>query len=128
MIVDDFAAIVDRISRLLGSLSTIDVIEHVRTTNNIEESVTAFQPHIIISDLHVGEGATIMAGLNAISRIKAVDSSAQVIVFTNFTDPGYRSLSFANGANYFLDKAFDSDQLVAIVLRIYDKINSQNPQ
>ncbi|HEY0744800.1 MAG TPA: response regulator transcription factor [Chryseosolibacter sp.] len=122
LIIDDFSAIIDRISRLLNPSPWLE-IANLKTTRDLEESVSVLQPHVVIMDLHVGNGATILEGVEAISRIKQSLPNVKVIVFTNFADNRYRELSFSNGADYFLDKAFDSDRLPEIILRIHNNIH-----
>lgn len=122
LIIDDFSAIIDRISRLLNPSQGLE-IANLKTTRDVEESVSILQPDVIIMDLHVGNGATILEGVDAISRIKQSLPDVKVIVFTNFADNRYRELSFAKGADYFLDKAFESDRLPEIILRIHNNVH-----
>jgi two-component system capsular synthesis response regulator RcsB len=123
LIVDDFPAIIDRITRLLSPSALMQVVGNVTSTTNVEESVSVFQPHVVIMDLHVGHGATITHGIEAIARVKRAYPYVKVVVFTNFADVQYRKLSLAKGADFFLDKAFDSDRLIDVMYKIYQDIN-----
>lgn len=122
LIIDDFSAIIDRVSRLLNPSPWLE-IANLKTTRDVEESISVLQPHIVIMDLHVGYGATILQGADAISRIKRAQPEVKVIVFTNFADNRYRELSIAKGADYFLDKAFESDRLPEIISRLHNTIH-----
>lgn len=125
LIIDDFSAIVDRISRLLNLSALVGAIGNLKSVNNLEQSISEFQPDVIIMDLHVGFGATILQGIEAITQIKRAQPEVKIVVFTNFTDPRYRELSMSRGADFFLDKAFESDRLLDTVTSIYKNINSK---
>lgn len=127
LIVDDFPTISDRISRLLSPLGLLDQVVHVRTLRGIEQPVLSLQPHIVVMDLHVGNDSTLAEGIEAISTIKATMPNIKLVVFTNFVGIRYRQLSEGRGADFFLDKTFESEQLIDIVITIFKTINSHKP-
>lgn len=77
---------------------------------NVEEAIYGIlktKPDIVILDIQMPGGS----GIDVLKEIKNKMPETKFIVFTNYTMPQYREKCIALGAEYFLDKSFDFNQV-----------------
>lgn len=119
-IVEDSEIISQRIKRLL---SAIEGIEIAGVSEDFEEaliSIKNLQPEVIILDISVGKSK----GLNTIQDIKNVHPQTKIIMFTNFNFNNYKEISFEYGADYYLDKSNEFQNLPDVIEELKKKHNS----
>jgi len=68
-------------------------------------------PDIVIIDLILKQGI----GFNVLRRIAEMEPKPTAIVLTNFALPNYKQYALLSGAEYFLDKARDLEQLPSLI-------------
>jgi len=74
------------------------------------EDIQRLRPEVAIVDLRMpGDG------MHLVRQLKAGSTMPIVIVLTNYSSPPYRSRSLEAGADYFLDKSTDQDELLRIL-------------
>ena len=56
-------------------------------------------------------------GIDVLENIKQNDSALMVIVLTNYPYPGYRQKCLQAGADFFLDKSTEFDQIPELLAR-----------
>jgi DNA-binding response OmpR family regulator len=116
LIVDDDAAITQQ---LFWTLS--DEYE-VMTANDLASAVrraTIYEPVVSILDLHLPPVPdTPEVGMRILGYLKDRLPHSKVLVISSAADEQMRVACFANGADEFLDKPFEIDQLLAVVRRI----------
>ena len=66
---------------------------------------------VVILDIHMPEGN----GLDVLHTIKQDGVGRMVIILTNYPYPGYRQKCLQAGADFFLDKSAEFDQIPALV-------------
>ena len=69
------------------------------------------RPDIIIIDLVLKKGN----GFNVLRCITDMEPKPTAIVLTNFSLPKYKQYALLNGAEYFLDKASDLENLPSLI-------------
>jgi len=72
--------------------------------------IQRLRPEVVIVDLRMpGDG------MHLVRQLKAGSTMPIVIVLTNYSSPPYRSRSLEAGADCFLDKSTDQDELLRIL-------------
>ncbi|HEV7842467.1 MAG TPA: response regulator [Pyrinomonadaceae bacterium] len=116
LIVDDDAAITQQLFWTL--CDEYDVM----TANDLATAVrraTIYEPAVSILDLHLPPVLdSPEVGLRILGYLKDRLPHSKVLVISSAADEEMRVACFANGADEFLDKPFEIDQLLAVVRRI----------
>jgi two-component system, NarL family, response regulator DevR len=68
----------------------------------------------LVADLELSPGN----GIGVIKHLRQLNQDTPIVVLTNYNLPSVREYSLAAGANYFLDKMREIDQLIPILLAI----------
>lgn len=113
LMVDDSDFIRERLLLLLAELKSIG---GTKTAKSAEEGMQllheGYKPDIILLDIN-------LPGKNGLQMLKDIrkmeDFSPIVIILTNNTVSGYKAECLRHGANYFLDKARDFQQIPSII-------------
>lgn len=111
LIVDDFPLIIDR---LLVLLTHLDNIESVISAGDFGQAISLlieFKPEISILDIHLPD----KSGIELLRHIKKSQPNTIVIMLTNETGEYYRKLCQSLGADYFIDKSNEFDQVPLII-------------
>ena len=116
LIVDDDAAITQQL------FWTLCEEYEVMTAHDLASAVrraTIYEPAISILDLHLPPmTGSPEVGLRILGYLKDRLPHSKVLVISSAADEEMRVACFANGADEFLDKPFEIDQLLAVVRRI----------
>ena len=95
---------------LVTMLEELDGIEIVGQAENVAEAISAIRilkPDAVILDIRMPGGS----GIDVLQNIKQDDSAVLVIVLTNYPYPVYRQKCLQAGADFFLDKSTEFDQI-----------------
>ena len=117
IIVDDFKIIVERLMRVLENIPDVSIAgssHHAETVWNLIESS---EPHVVIMDINL-RFAEPRHGIAFLRRLKEKCPHIKVIVFTNYVDTGYRELCALHGADFFFDKASESELVIDAIKHI----------
>lgn len=116
LIIDDDIAVTQQ---LFWTLS--DEYE-VMTANDLQSAVrraTIYEPSVSIVDLHLPPAVdSPEVGLRILGYLKDRLPHSKVLIISSTTDVKMQEACFANGADEFLDKPFDVEQLLAAMRRI----------
>lgn len=117
LIVDDNKNFVDR---MIGLLNEIDNIGYINVANDYNEAcrLMACDYHeVVVLDINLPG----KSGLELLKVIKENTPVCEVIMITNHADEYYRQQCNALGADHFLDKTIEFDQVPEIInKRIFD--------
>jgi DNA-binding NarL/FixJ family response regulator len=111
-IADDSSLILERLAALITELETVDLVGQAEDGTAALEAVRRLKPDVAILDIR-------MPGLNCLQVVKGVKREANapiVIILTAFPYPQYRRRYLAAGAEYFLDKIVDFDNIGQLLL------------
>jgi two-component system, OmpR family, response regulator len=111
LVVEDSVLTAEQIKEVLQQATVPIDIKVVHTQTDALSHGKAFSPDVIVLDLLLREGT----GFTVLKEFSASKPKPAILVFTNYALPNYRNFALLTGANYFLDKAKDSDQLPTIV-------------
>lgn len=115
LIVDDDDAITQQLFWTLSD--EYDVV----TANDLQTAVrraTVYQPRVSILDLNFPPDNSPVVGLKILEYIKSHVPTAKVLVMTAEAGMEMRKTCYAVGADEFLDKPFDVEQLLRTVRRL----------
>ena len=112
LVVDDSPTIRSRIVALLREVPGVEATEADGGQEAIER-VRASAFDVVVLDLHMPG----RSGLDVLPEIKAEPRPPRVIVFTSHPTELHRRQCLALGADHFLDKSREFQQLVDVLVR-----------
>ena len=110
-IVEDSPAVRDSLVDLLKSLDGVRVVGVADSPIAAIEGIFASRPAGVILDFQLIGGTA----LDVLRGIRQQLPDVVVIVLTNFPSPGYRRACMNAGANWFLDKSTQFEEMRKIV-------------
>lgn len=81
---------------------------------HIEEQVKNFSPDVILMDIDL----PVINGIEAVKKIRAFNSSVQIIMLTIFDDDEHVFNALSAGANGYLLKKYISDKLIVSIIDV----------
>lgn len=109
-IADDSSLIRERVASMLGA-SAMTIVGQAETPQDSIEGILAVYPDVVVLDVQLEGGS----GLQVLRAIRHAAPSIAFVVFSNSSDPGYRKRYLGAGADGFLDKTHEFDQLAQAV-------------
>ena len=110
-IADDSPLIRKRVASMLGA-SAMTIVGQAETPQDSIEGILAAYPDVVVLDVQL-EGE---AGLQVLRAIRQAAPNIAFVVFSNSSDPSYRKCYLGAGAEGFLDKTHEFDQLAQAVV------------
>lgn len=110
-IVDDSAAIRERLRDMLERIPNVEFTGEADNENEALQKISRFRPDVVILDFSSAKGNS----LSLMYRIKLQSLETRVIVLTNNVYPQYRKKCMEEGADYFMDKSRDIDELARLL-------------
>lgn len=107
---DDSALIRDRVAAMLAARA-MDVVGHAETPQGSIDGILAMHPDVVVLDVQLEGGS----GLEVLRAVRQVDPRIAFVVFSNNAGPAYRKRYLGEGAQRFLDKTTEFDQLVLAI-------------
>jgi CheY-like chemotaxis protein len=118
LIVDDSVLLQERLSHLITELTGIMDIESAGDVPEAIEAIKQGNPDAVILDFHLPGGN----GIDVLKAVQVKDQIPVFIVFTNNPYPRLRRYCLAAGADFFLDKSFDHNELFGLLKKLKEKI------
>ena len=115
-IAEDSPKVVERLTDLLEQVGELEVIGHAADVREAAECIRRLRPDVVILDLRMTNGN----GIDVLKTIKITRPETKVIIFSNFSDAQYRKRLLDTGADAFLDKSSDFNQIPGIVLKLVE--------
>ena len=110
-IAEDSALIVERVSDLLSDIRGIELVGWAANVPAAAMAIEQLNPDAVILDLKMPGGS----GLDLLLALKKQKPATIVIVFTALASPQVRQRCNESGANFFLDKSADFEELPSIL-------------
>lgn len=100
-------------TRLASMMAAHDmaIVGEAETAEGSIEGILAARPDVVVLDVQLLGGT----GLQVLRAVRAADPAIAFVVFSNNADPAYRKRYLGEGADRFLDKTTEFDQLVDAV-------------
>lgn len=117
LLADDHSLIRQGIEFLLEELFMEHVVFHASNLHQMLEVIKINPIHIAIIDAHFPDGNS----LNVLPEIKKIRSETKILIFTG-VDESTHSLKFINaGANGFLSKLSEEEEIKRAILKMKDE-------
>jgi DNA-binding NarL/FixJ family response regulator len=114
MIVDDSAIVRQRLAEMLAHVAHVTVAGEAGSVAEALERIPRFRPDVVVLDLHLPDGD----GVVVLESVKRAVPAPVVVMLSNYSDDFYRTWCEAAGADFFLDKAKQFDELPGILNRV----------
>jgi DNA-binding NarL/FixJ family response regulator len=113
-IADDSLIVREHLVTMLDELAGIEVVGQAENVAQAIRMIRDIHPDAVILDIRMPGGS----GLDVLRNIKKMEAGPMVIILTNYPYPGYRQKCLQAGADFFLDKSAEFDQIPALVERL----------
>ncbi len=111
LIADDSPLVRERLAELVSAVGGVAVVGQTEDACGTIRAIRRLRPDVAILDIRLAEGT----GLQVLETVKAGESPPVVIMLTAFPYPQYRQRCLEAGAEYFLDKATEFDQIAEVL-------------
>jgi two-component system response regulator DesR len=111
-LVDDSALIRERICGLLA-VGHITVVGHAESPQSAIDGILASCPDVVVLDVQLDGGS----GLQVLRAVRNAAPDIAFVVFSGNSGPAYRKRYLGAGAETFLDKSTQFDQLAQAVTK-----------
>jgi len=111
LIVDDSPVVRERLTALLAELEGVEVVGQAQDVVGAVAAIRALRPDVVTLDIRMPGGN----GIEALAEVKKVQPAPIVIMLTNYPYPQYRKKCLDAGADYFLDKSTEFEQVAQIL-------------
>jgi DNA-binding NarL/FixJ family response regulator len=109
---DDSSLIRERVAGLLDS-QDVTVVGHAETPQFAIDAILATHPDVVVLDVQLDGGT----GLQVLRAVRRAAPDIAFVVFSNHSDAAYRKRYLGEGAQAFLDKSTEFDQLARAVIQ-----------
>ena len=120
-VADDSLIIREHLVTMLEELIDVEIVGQAGTVAEAINAIEKLQPDVVILDIRLPDGS----GIDVLQTIKQDEPAPVVIVLTNYTYPAYRQKCLRAGADFFLDKSTEFDQIPGLFVR-FKRNNSQS--
>jgi DNA-binding NarL/FixJ family response regulator len=111
LVVEDSELIRTRLVSILAGVSGVEVVGHAESAADAIASIQTAKPDVVVLDIKLKAGS----GIDVLKTIKRGAPAMRVIVLTNYATEEYRKKCLEAGAEYFLDKTNEFEQLRPII-------------
>jgi DNA-binding NarL/FixJ family response regulator len=106
-IADDSLIVREHLVTMLDELAGIKVVGQAENVAEAISGIRILQPDVVILDIRMPGGN----GIDVLQTIKQDEVAPMVIILTNYPYPAYRQKCLQAGADFFLDKSTEFDQI-----------------
>jgi DNA-binding NarL/FixJ family response regulator len=107
-IVDDSEPLRERLVKMLSEIDGVEIVGQAGNAAEAIEGIRNLKPKIVILDVQMPGGN----GFKVLKAIKKGKNPPLILMFTNHDYPQYRKKCMQLGADFFLDKTKDFDNLI----------------
>lgn len=115
VIAEDHSMIREGLKRLLEFEPDIRVVDGFADGKSLVDNYLAIKPDVVLMDINM----PVLNGLEALSKIKAMDNNAKVVVLTIHHDKEYLFRALDLGASGFILKDADAKVLIDAIRNVY---------
>lgn len=114
LLVEDSPRLLERMRELIDDIEGVHVVGTADTQQDAVNQAREHQPDVLLLDLQLKQGT----GFEVIRQLRGNQFNPVTIIMTNYALPEYRRLATELGAQHFLDKTSEFDQLPALLRQI----------
>lgn len=117
-VVEDSAAVRERLVEMIDDLEDAEVVGEADSFANAVAGIRNTSPDVAILDIRLADDTG--TGIDVLQEARKILPSLRAIVMSNFATPQFAKASADAGAEYFLDKSQDFEQIPEILRRMGD--------
>jgi DNA-binding NarL/FixJ family response regulator len=110
-IVDDSAMVRVRLAQMLLTDLGVTVVGQAGTVAAALQEIPRLQPEFVLLDIQLPDGD----GISVLKAVKRMRPTPAVVMVTNYTDEYYRQQCEVAGADFFLDKSKQFDEIPGLL-------------
>jgi len=114
LIADDSLIVREHLVTMFDELAGVEVVGQAENVAEAISAIGQLQPDVVILDIRMPGGS----GIDVLRHIKQDEAAPMVIILTNYPYPGYRQKCLQAGADFFLDKSTEFDQIPNLFERV----------
>ncbi|MCW2925910.1 MAG: two component transcriptional regulator, LuxR family [Thermoleophilia bacterium] len=114
MVVEDFPIFRDAISRALQHDQRIELLGAHATARELLDAIVMDRVEALLLDLHLPD----MEGITLIQRVRQASPATRIVVFTASEQPRQVRAALAAGANGYVVKRQDSEQVIEALVAV----------
>jgi DNA-binding NarL/FixJ family response regulator len=111
VIADDSSLMRDRIKSLLNNINNISMVYEAKNGLEALQLIMEKEPDLAILDIRMPE----MNGIEVLIKIRELKMKTKVCILTSYPYPQYRKRCLEAGADYFLSKTEDFEQIEIVI-------------
>jgi len=111
MLAEDSEIIRDRLVEMLQEGGGVDLVGVACDAPEASALFFAVRPDAVVLDIQMPGGS----GIDVLEKIRYVDRSCVVIMLTSYNFPDLRRRCLEGGADFFLDKATEFEQVLDVL-------------
>ncbi len=115
VLAEDQAMVLGALAALLEYEGDIQVVAQAADGTAALEAVTELRPDVLVTDIEMPG----MTGLELAAAVRTRNLAVRVVVLTTFARPGYLRQALDAGANAYLLKAAQADELAEAIRRVH---------
>jgi DNA-binding NarL/FixJ family response regulator len=112
-IADDSLIVREHLVTMLDELAGTEIVGQAENVTEAISTIRKLLPDVVILDIRMPGGS----GVDVLKNIKQDEIAPIVIILTNYPYPGYRRKCLQAGADFFLDKSTEFDQIPGLIKR-----------
>ena len=113
-IADDSLVVRERLVAMLSELAGTKVVGQAGNVSTAISQIRRLKPDVVILDIKMPGGS----GIDVLQNVKQAEIAPLVIILTNYPFAGYRHKCLQAGADFFLDKTTEFDQIPTLVEKL----------
>jgi DNA-binding NarL/FixJ family response regulator len=110
-IVDDAPAVLERLREFVDTIPGTTVVGDAATPEAAIDGIRRTEPACVLLDYQL-EGGT---GVDVLRALRTQTPATVFIVLTNHSDPQYRRVCLAAGADHFFDKTTEFERVASVI-------------
>lgn len=107
LIADDSSLVRRNVRRLLSTIPGVSAFSEADSVSSTIRAIEEASPDAVILDLHFPDGS----GFDVLTHLQDAAHHPRVIVLTTFAGPSERNRALSLGAERFLDKSTEYEEL-----------------
>ncbi len=113
-IADDSLIVREHLVTMFDELAGVQIVGQAGNVVEAIRGIRYLQPEVVILDIRMPGGS----GIDVLQSIKQDEAAPIVIILTNYPYPGYRQRCLNAGADFFLDKSTEFEQIPKLFERL----------
>lgn len=112
-VVEDSAAVRERLVEMIRDVKDIEVVGEAATYDTAVAGIISTRPDVAVLDIKLADVRG--SGIDVLSKVKKALPGIRAIILSNYSTPQHLKASADAGAEYFLDKSIDFERVAEIL-------------